>query len=129
MNEADTPKKRRILVVDDDADIRLLFGTYLNNSGHDVEEASDGQQGWEKFRTGDFDVVLLDVMMPGMNGFDLLKKMSKEKPATPVIMLSGRAQMSVRNLGLKEGAVEFIEKPIGASELIARIDAVLRQGS
>jgi two-component system alkaline phosphatase synthesis response regulator PhoP len=117
---------RRILVVEDEAALRLALSDRLRSEGYEVEVAGDGDQGWERAREG-FDLILLDVMLPGRSGFDLCRDLRREGIDTPVLMLTARGEVLDRVLGLKLGADDYLVKPFETAELLARIEALLRR--
>ena len=116
----------KILVIDDDPKLASLLVEYLGGRGLLVEQASNGQEGLDKRKTGSFDLVILDVMMPGMDGFETLKELRKESQI-PVIMLTARTEDFDRIVGLELGADDYINKPFNPRELLARIHAILRR--
>lgn len=116
----------KILVIDDDPKLASLLVEYLGGRGLLVEQASNGQEGLEKRKSGSFDLVILDVMMPGMDGFETLKELRKES-GIPVIMLTARTEDFDRIVGLELGADDYINKPFNPRELLARIHAILRR--
>jgi two-component system alkaline phosphatase synthesis response regulator PhoP len=118
---------RRILVVEDEAALRLALSDRLRSEGYEVEVAGDGDQGWERARAGGFDLILLDVMLPGRSGFDLCRDLRREGIDTPVLMLTARGEVLDRVLGLKLGADDYLVKPFETAELLARIEALLRR--
>jgi two-component system response regulator MtrA len=120
----------RILVADDDEDIRMLVVMRLQHSGHDVEQVGDGATAVEQCRSGAPDLVVLDLMMPGMNGLDACRtiRADPELARTPVILLTARAQSSDVEAGLAAGADDYITKPFSPRDLAERVDALLAQG-
>ena len=116
-----------LVVVEDDDSIRRGLVDALSFSGYTVHEASDGQQGLELCLSIDADLVLLDIMMPKMDGLAVLKELRKPKPDVPVIFLTARGEETDRIGGLKLGADDYIVKPFSLDELIARIEAVFRR--
>jgi DNA-binding response OmpR family regulator len=117
----------RILVVDDDADIRALVAELLQRAGHGVIEASDGGSALKVFYAEHPDLVVLDVEMPGLNGWEVLKRI-RELSDVPVLMLTARAEELEKVRGLRGGADDYVTKPFGRQELLARVDAGLRRG-
>ena len=115
-----------ILVVEDDPAIRRGHVDALTFAGYDVREAADGPTGLQG-ALGGVDLVLLDVVLPGMNGFDILDEVRVARPGLPVIMLTARGSEDDRVRGLKGGADDYVVKPFSAKELIARVEAVLRR--
>ena len=115
-----------VLIVEDDPNIRELLQMYLEKDGYAVTLASDGGQGLDKFRTIKPDLVLLDVMMPVMDGWAVCKAIRQES-STPVIMLTAKGEIDDKVTGLKAGADDYMTKPFEMKELLARIEAVLRR--
>ncbi len=115
-----------VLIVEDDPNIRELLQMYLEKDGYAVTLASDGGQGLDKFRSIKPDLVLLDVMMPVMDGWAVCKAIRQEGN-TPVIMLTAKGETDDKVTGLKAGADDYITKPFEMKELLARIEAVLRR--
>lgn len=120
----------KLLLVDDDLELCELLSQLLELEGFDTTMAHDGESGLELALTGDFQLVLLDVMMPGLNGFDLLKQL-RQQSQLPVLMLTAKGEEIDRVVGLEIGADDYLPKPFNDRELIARIKAILRrtQGS
>jgi len=116
----------RILVVDDEPDIRGLVRDLLERSGHAVVEAPDGREGVRLFHAEQPDLVILDVSMPGFDGWQTLERI-RELSAVPVLMLTARAQEMDKVRGLRAGADDYITKPFGRQELLARVEAHLRR--
>ena len=117
-----------VLVVEDDKNIRDLLQMYLEKEGYAVTVASDGGQGLAKFRAIKPDLVLLDVMMPVMDGWAVCKTIRAESQ-TPIIMLTAKSETDDKVAGLKSGADDYITKPFEMKEVLARIEAVLRRTS
>ena len=115
-----------VLVVEDDLNISQLLQLYLEKEGYAVTTATDGGQGLEKFRAIHPDLVLLDVMMPVMDGWAVCKAI-REESQTPVIMLTAKSEVDDKIAGLKSGADDYITKPFEMKEVLARIEAVLRR--
>jgi DNA-binding response OmpR family regulator len=116
----------RILVVDDDDDIRGLLRALLERAGHEVSEASDGRAGLRELYTISPDLVILDVAMPGLDGWATLERI-REVTDVPVLMLTARDAELERVRGLKGGADDYVVKPFGRQELVARVEALLRR--
>lgn len=116
----------RLLVVEDDAAIRRGLVDLLRSEQYTVDEAEDGPSGLEKILTDPPDLVLLDIMMPGMDGFDVLKAVRADNLDVPVIFLSARSQEIDKVLGFRLGADDYVIKPFGSQELLARVSARLR---
>ncbi|MFA6044281.1 MAG: response regulator transcription factor [Phycisphaerales bacterium] len=117
----------RVLVVEDDAAIRRGLVDALRFAGYEPSEAADGLAGAALARAGDVDLVLLDVLMPKLDGWGALAEIRRASPALPVIMLTAKGEESDRVKGLKGGADDYIVKPFGLPELLARVEAVLRR--
>jgi DNA-binding response OmpR family regulator len=115
-----------VLVVDDDSDIRGLVRELLERAGHDVLDAPDGNEGLRLFYARQPDLVILDVSMPGLEGWQVLERI-RELSDVPVVMLTARAEELDKVRGLRAGADDYITKPFGRQELLARIDAALRR--
>ena len=116
----------RILVVDDDDDIRGLLRTLLERAGHEVSDASDGREGLRELYAGSPDLVILDVAMPGLDGWATLERI-REVSDVPVLMLTARDAELERVRGLRGGADDYVVKPFGRQELVARVDVLLRR--
>ncbi len=118
----------KILVVDDEAKIRMIIKEYAEFEGYEVEQASDGMEAVEKAKTGGFDIIIMDVMMPRLDGYSAVKEINKEKK-TPVIMLSARGEEYDKLFGFEIGVDDYVVKPFSPKELMARIKAVLNRAS
>jgi two-component system alkaline phosphatase synthesis response regulator PhoP len=121
-----TPQ-HRILLVEDEPGLVLTLRDRLSREGYAVETATDGESGLSRAAGEAFDLVLLDVMLPRMGGFDVLKDLRKRNVETPVIMLTARSQVVDKVVGLKLGADDYVTKPFEMVELLARIEAKLRR--
>lgn len=117
---------QNVLVIDDDPSLAGLLAEYLGGRGLRVEVAGDGTAGLERLAGGGVDLVVLDVMMPGLDGFDVLREIRRQG-ALPVIMLTARGEDLDRIVGLELGADDYLSKPFNPRELLARIHAVLRR--
>jgi DNA-binding response OmpR family regulator len=117
---------QRILVVDDDADIRGLVRELLERRGFTVAEATDGKQALQAFYEGRPDLVVLDVSMPGLDGWATLERI-RELSDVPVMMLTARSEELEKTRGLRAGADDYVTKPFGRQELLARVEALLRR--
>jgi len=115
-----------VLVVEDDQNIRELLQMYLEKEGYAVTTADDGQQGLEKYRAIRPDLVLLDLMMPGLDGWAVCRAIRADSQ-TPIIMLTAKSETDDKVAGLKTGADDYITKPFEMKEVLARIEAVLRR--
>ncbi len=123
------PDSPRILVIEDEADIRELLRFNLERENFRVEEAEDGPTGLELARKHKPDLILLDVMLPGMDGFTVCKELEKDRVTVgiPIIMLTARGETIDRILGLELGADDYVVKPFHVRELLLRIRAILRR--
>lgn len=118
-----------VLLVEDDGAIRRGVGDALRFSGYTVHEAPDGKAGLELCLSVDADLVLLDIMMPKMDGMEVLAELRKARPSMPVIFLTARGEEADRVRGLRLGADDYVVKPFGVEELLARVEAVLRRSA
>ncbi len=118
-----------VLVVEDDAAIRRGLVDALRFNGYTVHEAGDGRAGLDLALSLDADIVLLDIMMPKMDGLEVLGALRRSKPSMPVIFLTARGEEEDRVKGLKLGADDYVVKPFGVDELVARVEAVLRRSA
>ena len=118
---------KTVLIVEDERAIVEILKFNLKREGYETLEALDGQTGLQLAQTEDPDLILLDVMLPKMNGFDICKTLRAENRTTPIIMLTARGEEEDRVQGLKLGADDYIVKPFSIRELLARIEAVLRR--
>ena len=125
---ADIP---RILVIDDEPDIVDLVSYNLRKEGFTVSTASDAEEALEKIRADDFSLILLDLMLPGMQGMELCRVLKKDSKTEhlPIIMLTAKVEEVDRVLGLESGADDYITKPFSPRELVARVKAVLRRAA
>ena len=121
-----TMDRRLILIVDDESDLRTMLSSYLDAEGFDVVEAIDGDQALEQIDSTGPDLVVLDVGLPGMDGFEVLRRV-RQVSEVPVIMLTAHAEEVDRIVGLTVGADDYVTKPFSPREVIARISAVLRR--
>lgn len=119
-------KLYKILVVDDEPKIRELVKKYAVYEGHEVTEAGDGMEAVEICKTKDFDIIILDIMMPELDGFSVCREIRKIK-STPVIMLSARGEEYDRIHGFETGVDDYVVKPFSPKELMLRIDAIVRR--
>jgi DNA-binding response OmpR family regulator len=119
--------KKRILIVEDDESISLGLRMNLEAEGYDVQVAADGEEGLLLAAGGGVDLVILDVMLPKVNGFEVVRQLRAKQATVPVIMLSARGAEMDKVMGLELGAEDYITKPFGLAELLARVKAVLRR--
>jgi two-component system, OmpR family, response regulator MtrA len=117
----------RILLVEDDPSIREVTAIGLRNAGFTVETADDGRAGLDRFEAADFDLILLDVMLPRMDGLEVARAIRKTS-TVPIVMLTARADTIDVVVGLEAGADDYVRKPFEVPELVARIRAALRRG-
>jgi DNA-binding response OmpR family regulator len=119
----------RILIVEDEPDIALGLEDDLRVEGHDVEVVRDGETAARRGREAGWDLILLDVMLPRKDGFDVCRELRRARVETPIILLTAKAQEAEKILGLELGADDYVTKPFSPRELRARIKAVLRRFS
>jgi DNA-binding response OmpR family regulator len=119
----------RILIVEDEPDLQLTLQEDIRRQGHEAAVAGDGEAALEMGRRGYWDLILLDVMLPKMDGFDVCAELRKSGVAAPIVMLTARTQEAEKVMGLDAGADDYITKPFGLHELRARIRAQLRRGA
>ena len=117
----------KILLIEDDSGITMALTDLLNAEDYSVETAADGLTGLARACEGNFDVIILDVMLPGKNGFDVCRDLRQRSITTPILMLTARGQVIDRVLGLKLGADDYLCKPFEPIELLARLEALLRR--
>ena len=118
---------QRILIVEDEMGLVLTLTDLFVSEGFEVETTADGANGFLLARDGDFDLIILDVMVPGKNGFDVCRDLRQSGVRTPILMLTARGQLVDKVLGLKLGADDYLTKPFEPLELLARVEAVLRR--
>ena len=119
----------KLLVVEDEPRMLELLRRGLTEEGHNVTCASDGSEGWEIAQGYEFDAVVLDVMLPKMNGFELAKKLRQQRIATPVLMLTAKDSVPDVVRGLDAGADDYLTKPFSFNELVARLRALQRRST
>ena len=117
----------RILLIEDEPGLVLTLTDLLSAEGYEIDTASDGNTGLKKALENEYDLILLDVMLPGKNGFDVCREIRQHGKDTAVLMLTAKTQVIDRVVGLKIGADDYLIKPFDPSELIARIEALLRR--
>jgi two-component system, OmpR family, alkaline phosphatase synthesis response regulator PhoP len=120
---------RRLLLIEDEPGLVLTLTDRLTAEGYDVEHEGDAVRGLARASTSTFDAILLDVMLPGGNGFDVCRTLRQRGVHTPILMLTARGQVVDRVVGLKLGADDYLVKPFEMAELLARIEALLRRGA
>ncbi len=122
----DTPKTARVLLIDDDQELGLMLSDFLATDRLHVTICTTGEEGVESFAADDFDLLILDIMLPGMSGLEVLKKI-RQRSQVPVIMLTARGDDIDRIIGLEFGADDYLPKPFNPRDLLARIKAILRR--
>ncbi|MBI4908012.1 MAG: response regulator transcription factor [Acidobacteria bacterium] len=120
---------KRILIVEDEPSIAMVLDDDLRREGYQTEVVSDGDTAVTKALAGDYDLILLDVMLPGKDGFEVCREVRGGGIETPIILLTARTQEAEKVLGLESGADDYVTKPYSARELRARVKAHLRRGS
>ena len=118
---------KKILIIEDEELIRMALEDDFRHEGYIVDYAEDGLTGYEKAKKSDIDLIILDIMLPEMNGFDICKNLRMQGINTPVIMLTAKGQEIDRVLGLEMGADDYVTKPFSPRELQARVKAVFRR--
>lgn len=118
---------KNILIIEDNADIAKLVMVNLRSKQMQVDHAADGRQGLEMALSGKYQLIILDLMLPGMDGMDICRMMRSEKIYTPVLMLTAKTTELDRVLGLEVGADDYLTKPFSVPELVARVNAILRR--
>jgi DNA-binding response OmpR family regulator len=116
-----------ILVIEDDPDIGSLVELHLKDAGHRVEVESSGSRGLERARSGDFELVILDLMLPGLDGLEICRRLRAEQHHMPILMLTARSTEVDRVVGLEMGADDYLSKPFSVRELMARVKALFRR--
>lgn len=122
----DTGNASRILMVDDNHEIREVVNILLAGEGYEVDEAADGSEALKKIRANTYDLVILDVMMPGMNGYQTCMEIRKSKN-TPILFLSAKSQVEDKTLGFSSGGDDYLPKPFSYQELLSRVKALIRR--
>src|SRR5918994_5592136 len=118
----------RVLVVDDEPMVREVLSRYLERDGFEVESAADGELALQAFEARRPDLVLLDLMLPRLDGFEVFRRIRARAPS-PVIMITARGDVTDRIVGLEIGADDYVSKPFSPAEVVARVRAVLRRGT
>ncbi|MCB0922878.1 MAG: response regulator, partial [Actinobacteria bacterium] len=126
--ELDPETPARILVCDDDADIRAIIAHSLEALGHQVTQAGDGEQAMSRCQEGSFDLIVMDIMMPGMSGLEVVDwyRANFPSPYVPILMVTALDETEDKVEGLRRGADDYLPKPFQARELQARVAALLR---
>ena len=118
---------QRLLIADDDNEIRELLEFDLSHSGYITDTAKDGEEALKKALSNNYDLVLLDVMMPKMNGFDVCQNLRKSKPDVPILMLTAKGTITDKTQGFNSGADDYIVKPFDIQEVLLRVRALVRR--
>jgi two-component system, OmpR family, alkaline phosphatase synthesis response regulator PhoP len=117
----------RVLVVEDNADLAFAVTTALQSEGFDVAVAGTGPDGVARARAGDADLIILDLMLPGFDGYRVIRTLREDGIETPILVLTARGEEADKVRGLRIGADDYVTKPFGAMELLARVEALLRR--
>lgn len=120
-------KQIKILLVEDDTNLSTILSEFLTVKKFEVVQAFNGEEGFEKFRVGEFDICLIDVMMPKMDGFTLAKKIRSIDKQSPFLFLTAKSMLDDKIEGFKSGADDYVTKPFSMEELILRINAILKR--
>jgi len=121
-------KDKKVIIVEDNRDISELVKLHLSDMGIQVDVYYDGVEGWNSIKLNSYDLVILDIMLPGMDGLDICKKIrSTSKVYTPILMLTSRSSEMDRVLGLESGADDYLTKPFSLMEMVARVKALIRR--
>lgn len=118
---------KKILVVEDDKDIAHLLSLHLKDLSYDVVITGDGEDGWQRASAGDFDLIILDLMLPNLDGLEVCRRLRTASVHTPILMLTAKSSELDRVLGLELGADDYLTKPFAITELQARVKAILRR--
>lgn len=122
-------KTQKLLLIEDEPGLVMTLTDLLGGEGYDVKSAQNGQEGFALACTGEFDVIILDVMLPGMNGFDLCRDARRRGVRVPILMLTARGELDDKVKGLQLGADDYLVKPFAIPELLARLQALLRRAA
>jgi len=122
-------KKTRILIIEDNRDLAHIVGVHLEDLNMRVDKSYNGQDGFKLACSNEYDLILLDIMMPKMNGIEVCRELRSKKIYTPIIMLTAKTSEVDRVLGLEMGADDYLTKPFSIRELVARVNAVLRRNA
>ena len=117
----------KVLVIEDNANLAFGLTRSLESEGYEVEAAEDGTRGLELARTCGADLVVLDLMLPGIDGYSLLRQLREKGSDVPVLILTARSEEADKVVGFRLGADDYVTKPFGLSELLARVEAILRR--
>lgn len=120
-------KQKRVLIIEDERDLAQLVKRHLEDSGLSVQTESRGDDGLRAAEASSFDLILLDLMLPGMDGLEVCRRLRSQNVQTPILMVTARTTEVEKVLGLEMGADDYIAKPFGIAELMARVRAILRR--
>jgi len=118
----------KILIIEDDRDIADLIAIHMVDNGHEAQKVHDGKEGLIRSMENEYNLIILDLKLPGMDGMEICKKLRQEKIDTPIIMLTSKSEEIDKILGLEFGADDYMTKPFSIRELVARVKSVLRRG-
>lgn len=119
--------RKRVLIVEDDQDIAHLVALHLKDIDCEVEAVADGKSGLERAQAGEYDLIILDLMLPGIDGLEICRRVRSRADYTPILMLTARTSEFDRVLGLELGADDYLTKPFSVLELVARVKALFRR--
>lgn len=119
--------KHRVLLIEDSGDIARLVGLHLKDIGCQADIAATGEEGLRRFRSGAYDLVILDLMLPGMDGLQVCRRLREDRDYVPILMLTAKSTELDRVLGLEIGADDYLAKPFSIPELLARVRAIFRR--
>jgi len=122
-----TAAGKRILLVEDDDDIADLLDLHLSDEGYQVDVVGDGDEGLERGLNEEYDLVILDIMLPGTDGFDICRRLRQEQNPTPILMVTAKTEEVDKVLGLELGADDYVTKPFSIREVLARVKALFRR--
>lgn len=126
-SEMSHQETRRVLVVEDEAEISTLIALHLRDAGYEVETAEDGAQGLAAAMSGRFDLLVLDLLLPVMDGLEVCRRLRRESLQVPILMVTSRTTETDRIVGLETGADDYLTKPFSVRELVARVRAMFRR--
>ena len=121
--------RQRVFLVEDEPALARALSDMLAGNGYDVESCADGQEALNSAKDRSYDLIVLDVMLPSLDGFEIAARLRRSGTDTPILMLTARDELSDKVMGLKSGADDYLTKPFEAEELLARIEALLRRAS
>jgi len=127
LKESVPTMNHRVLIVEDDTDIAKLVELHITDLGCKCDVTNDGEEGLEKALKNQYDLIILDLMLPGMDGLEICKEIRSEKNYTPILMLTSRSEEFDKVLGLEFGADDYVTKPFSVRELLARVKAIFRR--